>query len=118
MTIRLTFDQSSQESYKGFPDIIRAIAADHLAVFRNNWASVTRIVAPPAGTGPRTGIWVVRPDSSAGLLEFRFAWRNDRTVAHIRMVTFSEHDRVPEWVLDPDEWDDDQRPYPVITIDW
>lgn len=96
---------------------VQGLASTHLQAFQSDWRSATRTAYAPVGPGLRTGLRVKRADGSVYLLEFRFRWLEDATVAVIRRVDWLKEDHAP-WTVDPAEWYDDQPPYPRTEVAW
>ena len=118
MPIEIRFEAAATDQFLALTDPAKEILVAHLQVFAADWRTVTRRMYPPAGVGFRTGIWLRHPAQNAHLLEMRFRWYLDATVAVIYRIDFNPHDRVPAWVINPFEWYDDQPSYPLIDVVW
>ncbi|WP_020467862.1 hypothetical protein [Zavarzinella formosa] len=117
MSVEVSLTPEAAAALEALPDEVRLLAAEHLLVFQQDWQSVTRMAYAPVAPGYRTGYRVRRADQSVYLLEFRFRWLADATIAVIRRVDWQLEEHAP-WLLDPTEWYDEQQPYPRITVDW
>lgn len=117
MSVAVQLTPEAFAALTALPAEVQGLAGAHLSIFQQDWRSVTRMAYAPVGPGLRTGLRVKRADSSAYLLEFRYRWLEDATIAVIRRVDWHHEEHAP-WLLDPTEWYDDQAPYPRTEVGW
>lgn len=111
------FTPDGERDLLALPEDLQPIAAAHLGRFETDWKLLIHYPAPPAGITPRTGVWVVRPDATARLLEFRLRLAEDDDTAIAYRVTVTDFSTLPDWVTRPSEWYQDQLPYPIVSAE-
>ncbi len=87
---------------------------EHLTRIAANHATCSRPTSYPHPPGLESGLWIRRP-GAVTLLQVLFVLVADESEIGVRRVLLTEMERLPDWVLRPDEWGA-YPPWPVVDL--